>query len=186
MIALIGVLGGGEITIVVVFFIIGLFFIFRKNKTKEDKIVEKEEKLKKLEEFMNNFKAKYETGLPIANGSESEISYKEECFEIKGAGNTITLSFDKITDICIKTDTEIQKQYVSSVGGAVAGAALFGPLGAIVVGRVKEKKDKTITQYSTYLKNGEIDCISFDVTEEYYKASEMIKKFNSNKRVLYG
>ncbi len=45
-----------------------------------------------------------------------------------------TMNFEleksKITDMCIKTDKEIQQQYVSSVGGAVGGAVLFGPLGA--------------------------------------------------------
>ena len=40
-----------------------------------------------------------------------------------------TMNFEleksKITDMCIKTDKEIQQQYVS-----VGGAVLFGPLGA--------------------------------------------------------
>lgn len=46
--------------------------------------------------------------------------------------------------MCIKTDKEIQQQYVSSVGGAVGGAVLFGPLGAITGGRAKKKTVKEV------------------------------------------
>ena len=52
------------------------------------------------------------------------------------------LDKSKITDMCIKTDREIQQQYVSSVGGAVGGAVLFGPVGAIIGGRSKKKTVK--------------------------------------------
>lgn len=59
-----------------------------------------------------------------------------------------TMNFEleksKITDMCIKTDKEIQQQYVSSVGGAVGGAVLFGPLGAITGGRAKKKTVKEV------------------------------------------
>ncbi|MEH2944892.1 hypothetical protein VSQ32_19130 [Lachnospiraceae bacterium KK002] len=54
------------------------------------------------------------------------------------------LEKSKITDMCIKTDKEIQQQYVSSVGGAVGGAVLFGPLGAITGGRAKKKTVKEV------------------------------------------
>ena len=38
------------------------------------------------------------------------------------------------------TNEQISKQAVSSAGGAVAGAVLFGPLGAIIGGRAKGVK----------------------------------------------
>lgn len=52
------------------------------------------------------------------------------------------LEKNKITDMCIKTDREIEQQYVSSVGGAVGGAVLFGAVGAIIGGRAKKKTVK--------------------------------------------
>jgi hypothetical protein len=40
-------------------------------------------------------------------------------------------------------DVQIQEQYVSSIGGAVLGGALFGVAGAAVGGRAKKKQIKT-------------------------------------------
>lgn len=40
-------------------------------------------------------------------------------------------------------DVQIQEQYVSSIGGAIAGGALFGVPGAVIGGRAKKKKIKT-------------------------------------------
>jgi hypothetical protein len=40
-------------------------------------------------------------------------------------------------------DVQIQEQYVSSVGGAIAGGVLFGVPGAVIGGRAKKKQIKT-------------------------------------------
>lgn len=45
---------------------------------------------------------------------------EEQYFCFEGSGIRYELSKDKITDIAVKTDVEIQKQYVSSAGGALA------------------------------------------------------------------
>lgn len=73
--------------------------------------------------------------------------------------------YEKLTDISVKTDTEIQKQYVSSVGGAIAGGMVFGPLGAIVGGRAKQKKTAESTYYLifTYNSNNQICYASFEI-----------------------
>lgn len=61
-------------------------------------------------------------GLPIAENILCEIrSYKDRLDFTAGTTN-IKLPREKITDMCIKTDTEIQNQAVSSVGGTIAGA----------------------------------------------------------------
>ncbi len=69
--------------------------------------------------------------MPIAQDSDSVIVMEHDFFRIKGGGNEFCLSKNKITDMCLKTDFEIERQYVSSAGGAVAGAIVFGALGAI-------------------------------------------------------
>ena len=55
---------------------------------------------------------------------------------------------------------------VSSAGGALAGGMLFGPLGAIVAGRTKVKKNRAVTNYLifTYLADEGISYISFELT----------------------
>ena len=83
--------------------------------------------------------------------------------------------------MCIKTDTEIQNQAVSSVGGAIAGGVMFGTLGAIIGGRAKTKKVKTITQYLiiTYIGElGELKYIGFDIKNNSQSASKLVKEFH--------
>lgn len=173
------------VTPAIIFFIIGLILIVKKPKSKEEKQRSKANAKKIMEDNINKFNAIHEAGLPIANGAACVISQNEDSFIFTGAGNTFNLVSNKITDICIKTDTEIQKQYVSSIGGAVAGGVVFGPLGAIVGGRAKKKKMKNTSKYLifTYLKAENINYISFDVTKNWIKANNIVNKFKkSNKK----
>jgi hypothetical protein len=74
-------------------------------------------------------------GLPIVENMLCEVFSYPDRMDFKAGTTEIKLSKDKITDMCIKTDIEIQQQAVSSVGGAIAGAALFGTLGAVIGGK---------------------------------------------------
>lgn len=119
-------------------------------------------------------------GLPIAENLLCEISSYVDRIDFKAGTTNIKLSREKITDMCIKTDTEIQKQAVSSVGGAIAGGVMFGPLGAIIGGRAKDKKVKTTTQYLiiTYTgEQGELKYIGFDIKNDFLSANKLIKEF---------
>lgn len=102
-------------------------------------------------------------------------------FQISGGGNNFVLQKDKISEISVMTDTEIQKQYVSSIGGAVAGGVVFGPLGAIVGGRAKEKKTKTKTYYLifTYVSDNEVRYMSFEIE---YAVTLKASKWRSDAR----
>ncbi|MCI1981996.1 MAG: hypothetical protein LKJ45_02415 [Oscillospiraceae bacterium] len=145
---------------VITFSIIGLLLFFIKGKSKEEKAKIKNDRL-------SNTSARHFTGLPLAEGTNCTIRHNPDGFVFTAGGNTFNLSNDKITDMCIKTDAEIQRQYVSSVGGAVGGAVLFGPIGAMIGGRAKEKKTTNLTHYLiiTYLKDGQIAYICFEVYE---------------------
>lgn len=109
--------------------------------------------------------AQHQAGLPLAQDAVCTIFYDTDRFRITGGGNTFELPYAKLTDISVKTDTEIQKQYVSSVGGAIAGGMVFGPLGAIVGGRAKQKKTTESTYYLifTYNSNNQICYVSFEI-----------------------
>ena len=138
----------------------------------------KEEKAKIKNERLSNTSACHFTGLPLAEGTDCAIHHNPDGFVFTAGGNVFNLSNDKITDMCIKTDAEIQKQYVSSVGGAVGGAVLFGPIGAMIGGRAKEKKTTNLTHYLiiTYLKDGQIAYICFEVYD-VLKILKWIKEF---------
>ena len=105
--------------------------------------------------------------MPIPENSIcSVISYTDK-FVFSANGLSFNLLKSKITDICIKTDTEISKQVVSSIGGAIGGAVLFGPLGAIIGGRAKNREIKTTTQYLifTYIKDNDVKYLGFIMDE---------------------
>lgn len=122
-------------------------------------------------------------GLPIAENMVCEVMAFSDRYEFHAGGATFELERNKVTDISIKTDKDIQKQYVSSVGGAVGGAVLFGPLGAMIGGRAKEKKSTTIYQYLifTYLKDEEMRYIGIECTNQYWKATKIEFDFEKNK-----
>lgn len=172
--------GGGMEAIIpsIIFGAIGLFLIFKKLETKEEK-QKKQYEIEKQREYENDHMDVFHmTGLPIAQGAPCICGIEADRFEFSGSGNQFHLRFDKITSMDIKTDVEIEKQYVSSIGGAIGGAILFGPLGAIVGGRVKEKKSKEITYYLifTYLKDENVDYISFEIPQHNLKKADKMKR----------
>ncbi|MFJ7971324.1 hypothetical protein [Psychrobacillus sp. NPDC096389] len=114
-------------------------------------------------------KVNHMTGLPVAEGAEVFVYRCENKVVFERNQDTFELESANMKDILIKTDVEIQKNYVSSVGGAVGGYVLFGPLGAMVGGRAKEKKSTTVEKYLIFdyiNKEGKQDFISFEVTNE--------------------
>jgi len=118
------------------------------------------------------------SGLPLADGIEVTISVFEDKVEFEGSGTQITLARSRITDVSIKNETEIQTHFTSSIGGAVAGGVLFGPLGAIIGGRSKKKQTAQISSYLifTYKKEDSVEYIAFDVTTSW-TATKFPKQF---------
>lgn len=99
----------------------------------------------------------------LATGTDCKLIFNEDHIFIEGGGGSFRLSFEKIVDVTITTDVEFQKSYVSSVGGAVGGAAILGTVGAMIGGRAKEKTSRVVEHYAivSYVKDGAIDCLSF-------------------------
>ena len=124
------------------------------------------------------------SGLPIVEECLCEVFSFPDRLDFKYGTTEITLSKSKITDMTIKTDTEIQTQAVSSVGGAVSGAILFGALGAVIGGRTKNKKVKSTTDYLiiTYCGDAKDDLkfIVFDTKNNPPSAHKLIKEFQNN------
>lgn len=135
-------------------------------KSKQEKL---EEKLKRQFDKSRELVGVHMAGLPLAQDVWCDIKIGDDYVEIIGSGNTFKLDLAKITDMQGKTDVDIQKQYSSSAGGAVAGAMVFGPLGAIIGGRAKKKTTQTLEHYFiiTYQKDGAPAYISFRVADKY-------------------
>lgn len=99
-------------------------------------------------------------------GYKCEIIYNESGMWIRGGGQEFFLDAAKMVDVSVMTQKEIQKQYVSSIGGAVAGAMLLGPFGAVLGGMATQKKVQSKKKYLviTYI-SGETKYIVFDLGE---------------------
>lgn len=109
--------------------------------TKKDK-QKREKRQQETQDKLQTCTMKHINGLPIAENMNCTITSTPDKFIFSSGTMKFELEKNKITDMCIKTDREIQQQYVSSVGGAVGGAVLFGPVGAIIGGRAKKKTVK--------------------------------------------
>ncbi|PJJ30543.1 hypothetical protein [Lacrimispora celerecrescens] len=181
------------LTIFLVLLALGVLLIYLgiKTKTGKKKKQELESSIKNSQQSgkkqyqMNHIKAEHVSGLPLAVNADCLIGFEQDRFSFVGGGNEFSLSFDKITSFDVKTDVEIQNQTVSSVGGAVGGALLFGPLGAIVGGRAKTKKTRTLSYYIifTYTKEDRVEYISFEIASAVLnKARDFKKIFDSKYR----
>lgn len=117
-------------------------------------------------------------GLPIAENVLVQIFSCPNEYEFLANGNTFKLNKNKVTDITITNDIEIQKNNVSSIGGAISGALLFGPIGAIIGGRSKEKTSKIVNSYLifTFLDKNEIKYIALNCTGDF-QASKFVNEF---------
>lgn len=124
--------------------------------------------------------AKHISGLPIAEGVPVNIAASKERLLFIHNSQEISLTAEKITDISIKTDTEIQSSYVSSIGNALLGARLFGSTGAIIGGQAREKRSTIETHFLiiAYKKQAEQAYLSFQI-DDIKTANAIISFFNS-------
>lgn len=122
---------------------------------------------------------KHMSGLPIAEGVKCEVSSLPTMYKFKANNAEFKLDKSRVVDVCVKTDVEIQKQYVSSIGGAIGGALVFGALGAIVGGRTKQKVNKEYTFYSiiTYNKDDKLEYISFEISQGSFFGNKLASEF---------
>lgn len=129
-------------------------------------------------------------GLDLAAGSICSAMCSPEFISFSASGQTFTLSPEKLIDVSVMTPQEIQTQYVSSVGGAIAGGILLGPIGAALGGTAQKKKTKIVRQYLifAYQADSEVKYIVFDVTSAPQNGKKISKiyaylKKNENKQV---
>ena len=128
--------------------------------------------------FFYSCKLKLVGGLPFPEGTTCKMKYGKEKMLFLSNGQEVSLDASKLVDISVMTNTEIQKQYVSSAGGALAGLVTLGPLGAVMFGGTKQKKLTNKTKYLviTYSSNDEVKYLVFDVTRNLYVGNQ-IKNF---------
>lgn len=120
----------------------------------------------------------------LPQGSNCQVVYNSTRIKFTASGQDFVLDASKLLDVSVMTQKEIQKQYVSSIGGAVAGAALLGPIGAIIGGRATQKKINQVSEYLviTYMSDGETKYIVFDVTNSPFIGSGIRNRYKHLKK----
>lgn len=153
-------------------------------KKAEAKAIAKAEEKERLEKlgFLGTATLIHEAGLPIAENVQCKINYFKDKIVIEGSGATFNLPTDKIMDISIKTETEIETFYNSSIGRAVAGAFVLGPIGAMIGGRTRKKEVRKTEEYLiiTYDKDDKVNFVVFNTKSDPFKASKLIKIFKQS------
>lgn len=121
----------------------------------------REKELKRLTESGIKLRAEFMhiSGLQVSDYLPCLVNITNEEYKFVASNINFSLPRNKITDVCIKTKTEVQKQYVSSIGGAALGGALFGLAGAAYGGRATAKTLKNISNFLviTYYGENETD-----------------------------
>ncbi len=158
-----------------------IFTVLLFRPTKKDK-QKKEERKKDFQNKKQTCVMKHVNGLPIAENVNCTLTSTDDKFIFTSGTMHFELDKFKITDMCVKTDKEIQQQYVSSVGGAIGGAVLFGPVGAIIGGRAKKKtvKNEVHSYFIITYQSPDIKYIVFEANYSALASADLyIKEFKS-------
>ncbi len=148
---------------------------------------------KKKQDLKNTLKNKNATihvkiphinGLSIPEDAICNIYSCENLYEFEANGVSFKLNKEKILDVSLKDEVEIQKQKVSSIGRAMLGEKLFGDLGAIIGGRAKTHQIKTKYYYLifTYQKDNAPSFIIFDATGYPDASYKFVSEFKENNK----
>ena len=157
--------------------VISIILLFLGKKTKAEKKAEIEKKQEAYAAKKEQEKEKFTSltgkfihiaGLSTAPNVDCSLTLSKEALRIVGAGFDFNLSLTKITGMSKRTDTDIQKfvNQSSSAGKALAGAMMFGAVGALVGGRTKTTTTSIKTYrfflVVTYIKDDSVDYLIFE------------------------
>lgn len=90
----------------------------------------------------------HEAGLDLPPDVKCTVTYRPDRLTFSAMNQEFSLDHRKVRSVAKTTRKQLQRQYVSSAGGAIAGAALFGPVGAILGGSARQR---TVRDYTRYL-----------------------------------
>lgn len=135
--------------------------------------------------FVAYAKLEHTYGLNFPQGAKVETIFLRDRILFSAHNQELSLSDSKLVDVSVMKLMDIQKQYVSSSGGAIAGAMIAGPLGAMVGGRtkarnVKSKSKYLVIAYKDTPDSQETKHITFDIT----RSNSNVKRIQRNYKYL--
>lgn len=93
---------------------------------------------------------KHVRGLPLVEDAICSVDMSEGEFKFCSGSTTIILKMDKVVDVMDVTDKQVLQSVTPSISGAVAGAALFGTLGAVIGGRARTHTKEQNVHYIVF------------------------------------
>lgn len=93
--------------------------------------------------FLFSGKMKHVDGLNLPAGAKSMAYFLTDRIVLSALGQEVHIPENKISVVSVMKKQDIQKQYVSNTGAAVAGAIVGGALGALVLGAPSLRNVKT-------------------------------------------
>ena len=165
---------------IVAFGAVGMYLIPKRRKKKRmDKRFGGDEFL-----FMGKFP--HLAGLNLPDNIKCKVYCLRSRIVIEALGQEYSLPVERIVDVSTMSKTDVQKQYVSDAGGAVAGGMAMGPIGAMLGGGVREKTILNVSKFLvfTYMgNNGErVKYIVFNAKERMKAAKQFTDAFKSLKK----
>lgn len=133
----------------------------------------------------------------LSLNSKDEYLELESVFKIGKEKPKVYLNYNQVISISLVTEKEVIEQSKSTVGRAVAGGVLLGPVGAIVggmsgIGNKTKNKTRNFVVINYKSRNGDIKIIRFEVplgTLSHYKLIEnlndIISPSNFDKKEIY-
>ncbi len=161
------------------------------NAEKERKNAERAKDMKEHKATAYGF-FRHISGLSLPENLPCSVYYTSTGIEVFTGNQQIKIPHSKIVDLNIKTDTEIQKHLVSSVGGAAFGhwaGSVFGSTGAMIGtasgGRIQEGETRQVHHYLIifYKKTKsakKTDFVIFDVTNNL-DSNDFVDEFDKDK-----
>lgn len=88
---------------------------------------------------------KHVAGLPVPVGSKCRMeAYNNKIvYHVDGSKKKFVVNMETVTDVIFYDEKEIRQYQKTSIGGAMLGSAIAGPVGAII-GAMPNTKDRTV------------------------------------------
>ena len=137
------------------------------------------------DEFLFLGKFPFVGGLNLPEGAPCMAIALRSRVVFTALGQEYSLPADRIISASVMTKRQMQRQYVSNAGGALAGAMLLGPVGALIGGYAGRRSISSSAKYLifTYQDGEEIKYIVFDATGKGSQANRFKRRYKERRRM---
>ena len=118
-------------------------------------------------------------GLPLPKRTVCTIAFAEDLVRIYANGAQFSLPAERVLDVHVQKEQRQQTQYVSSAGGAVAGAKIGGAFGAMLGGRIQPKTIFSVRYLLvlTYQKGAGVSYLAFSIPKGHRRIRRLARRF---------